>query len=143
MADLAIGVPSELELGGMAPASPFAAPHLRHTWFQPARGDGFSGGEHLPGSILSHCEGVSVLEGERVSTKGRRASSQAHEFNPTSRPNNPLSKVLVPFRMMKPLVPKSAPKAAAVWMSEPVAATRGLLNRFGTRTKREGSPPSG
>eukprot|EP00798_Chlamydomonas_sp_ICE-L_P026188 gene26188-11914_t len=45
--------------------------------------------------------------------------------------------------MMKPLVPKSAPKAAAVWMSEPVAATRGLLNRFGPRTKREGSPPAG
>eukprot|EP00798_Chlamydomonas_sp_ICE-L_P030783 gene30783-35823_t len=51
--------------------------------------------------------------------------------------------LLVPFRMMKPLVPKPASKAAAVGMSEPAAATRGLLNRYGSRTKREGSPPAG
>eukprot|EP00798_Chlamydomonas_sp_ICE-L_P013337 gene13337-19176_t len=45
--------------------------------------------------------------------------------------------------MMKPLMPTTASKAADVLMSEPVATTRGLLNRFGTRTKREGSSPSG
>eukprot|EP00798_Chlamydomonas_sp_ICE-L_P026190 gene26190-11916_t len=106
-------------------------------------GDGSPDGVHLPGTFLSHFESVSVLEGKRVSPEGRIASSRVHDFNPTSRPNNPLSKVLVPFRMMKPLVPKSAPKAAAVWMSQPVVATRGLLNRFGTRTKIESSPPAG
>eukprot|EP00798_Chlamydomonas_sp_ICE-L_P021818 gene21818-28841_t len=80
---------------------------------------------------------------EGGSPEGGSASSRVHYFNPTSSPNNPLFKVLVPFHTMTPLVPASASKAADVGMCEPGTVTRGLLNSFATRTKTEGSPPSG
>eukprot|EP00798_Chlamydomonas_sp_ICE-L_P026195 gene26195-11925_t len=132
-------------LGGPAQGQPVAAissPHSRSASESlddlafggpPGRREGSYGGGLAPGSFLSLDDGMSPPppEGEGAAPEGRKGEEAApvhqrlapvHDFNPTSRPNNPLSKVLVPFRMMKPLVPKSASKAiakpAAPWAAD-------------------------